>query len=268
MEARGFVHRRLGNFDEVHRIFEEAIQVNPADYELWRNLGGLSYRIAGRYEDAIRTMRRAFELAPDQIGLRATIGYYYVDGEGQLDTLRAVIPELPDEMQPGASINLAIFERDFERALELISELQGPETTALPMAMAHALQRLGENERAGAIFEARFTESEAVPMADRGAGWWNDRGRILAGLGRAGEVVEIASTVAALYPGDEYSTLVVRLDALFLVANAGLADEACTMIEDMLGRPSLLTVHRLRLDWDFDPIRQAPCFQAALERYG
>lgn len=187
-------------------------------------------------------------------------------GEGQLDTLRAIAAELPEGLQMGARIDLALFERDWERAAQLIVELQGSTTTSLPYA--EMLERLGEDDRARTIFELRFTQSEEFPEEDRAPDWYTDRGRILAGLGRSRGGGRGGFLPGRLFPDDALAAQGLRVSALHLLANAGLAEEACAIIDDMLSHPTQLTVNHLRFEYQFDAIRDAPCFQAALERYG
>ena len=47
----------------------------------------------------------------------------------------------------------------------------------------------------------------------------------------------------------------------------GDADAATDEIERLLSRPSLVSVHTLRLDPRWDPIRNDPRFQALLVKY-
>jgi len=52
------------------------------------------------------------------------------------------------------------------------------------------------------------------------------------------------------------------------LAQAGHADGALDEIERLLAGPSWLSVHSLRLDPRWDPIRNHPRFQALLKKYG
>ena len=48
----------------------------------------------------------------------------------------------------------------------------------------------------------------------------------------------------------------------------GEYDAALDEIEYLLSIPSWYSVHSLRLDPDYDPLRDHPRFQALLEKYG
>jgi serine/threonine-protein kinase len=60
----------------------------------------------------------------------------------------------------------------------------------------------------------------------------------------------------------------VAEDRARILAQAGSADEVLDEIERLLSSPSWLTVHTLRLDPRWDPIREHPRFKALLTKYG
>ena len=52
-----------------------------------------------------------------------------------------------------------------------------------------------------------------------------------------------------------------------ILARLGETDAALAVIEGLLAGPSLLSVHELRVDPEFDPIRSDPRYRAMLEKY-
>ena len=52
-----------------------------------------------------------------------------------------------------------------------------------------------------------------------------------------------------------------------ILARLGESDAAFALVERLLERPSLLSVHELRLSPDFDPIRSDPRYQVLLQKY-
>jgi hypothetical protein len=56
-------------------------------------------------------------------------------------------------------------------------------------------------------------------------------------------------------------------DRALILAQAGDAETALDEIEPLLAGPSWLTVHTLRLDPGWDPIREHPRFKALLVKY-
>src|SRR5216683_3104729 len=94
------VHRRLGNWDEVFSAFEKAAQLNPRDAQLFYN-GAYSFLTMHRYADAVRAYNRALSLAPGLHGAAVEKGWAYVLWQGQLDTLRAALGQLPRDADLG-----------------------------------------------------------------------------------------------------------------------------------------------------------------------
>ena len=92
-------------------------------------------------------------------------------------------------------------------------------------------------------------------------------GHAYAGLGRTEDAANVASRIAALSPDqDRYLGLRYRRFVAEVLAQAGRVEEAIDLIEEQLDGPSSLTLHLLRLDPVWDPIRQTPRFQALLRR--
>ena len=92
-------------------------------------------------------------------------------------------------------------------------------------------------------------------------------GHAYAGLGRTEDAANVASRIAAL-PPDQDLLLGVRYQRVVaeVLAQAGLVEEASDLIEEQLDGASSLTLHVLRLDPIWDPIRETPQFQAILRR--
>jgi tetratricopeptide (TPR) repeat protein len=64
--------RRLDRVDDAIAVYAVYLQVAPNDVDALRNLAGLQESI-GRSEDALRSIRRAVELAPDRADLRTAL---------------------------------------------------------------------------------------------------------------------------------------------------------------------------------------------------
>jgi tetratricopeptide (TPR) repeat protein len=95
-------------------------------------------------------------------------------------------------------------------------------------------------------------------------------GLALAGLGRRDEALGEALWLqrSEVYRGDAFQGALVAEDRARILAQAGEADAALDEIERLLAGPSLLSVHTLRLDPRWDPIRNHPRFKALLAKYG
>ena len=92
----------------------------------------------------------------------------------------------------------------------------------------------------------------------------------LAGLGRREEALREAHWLqqSVFYRQDALLGPSLAEDRARILAQAGDAAAALDEIEKLLAGPSLLTVHTLRLDPRWDPIRDHLRFKAILAKYG
>jgi len=95
------------------------------------------------------------------------------------------------------------------------------------------------------------------------------RGLTLAGLGRREEALGEARWLQKpeVYGGDFYWGVWVAHVRAQILAQSGDNEGALDEIERLLTGPSWLTVHVLRLDPLWDPIRDHPRFKALLTKY-
>src|SRR5206468_8341371 len=92
----------------------------------------------------------------------------------------------------------------------------------------------------------------------------------LAGSGRREEALREARWLqqSVVYREDAFEGPELAEARSQILAQAGEAKAALDEIERLLAGPSKLSVHTLRLDPRWDPIRDQPRFKALLEKYG
>ena len=282
-EWTGFAHRRLGNWDEVDRAFEKATQLDPRDADLFHDLGGFTYQLTRRYADAIAAYNRALTLAPDSHAAAVLKGRAYLNWRGELDTLRAVLDQLPPDAEVGGigtaraqRAQLLLWERNPDSLLALLGS--APDAvfegyafflpTSLYAAWAHELR--GGDVAAHAAFDSARLQLDSV-LAALPDDWrvHASRGLALAGQGRRQEALREARWLqqSVVYREDAYDGPAVAEERARILAQAGEVDAALDEIEQLLAGPGYLSVHTLRLDPLWDPLRDHPRFQALLERY-
>jgi len=279
----GTVHRRLGNWDEVLAAFEKATQLNPRDAQLFFGFGGYTYQLMHRYADAVRAYNRALSIAPDLYDAALAKGWTYVRWQGQLDTLRAALSQVPTAAELGPRgtraalyVQLLHWERNADSLLQVLTMARAPVfegqdfllPSSLYAAWAHRLH--GDRPAARAAFDSARVLLDSV-LRELPDDWrvHAARGLALAGLGRRDETLQETRWLqqSVVYREDALQGPQVAEDRARILAQAGEVEAALDEIERLLAGPSWLSVHTLRLDPLWDPIRDHPRFKALLAKY-
>ena len=269
----GLTLRRLGRWEQSVAAFHQATQLDPANVTTAAELVNTAL-------DA-RDMERAWEASdrllaryPDNGVLAAHRALLFLHGEGDIEgarrTLDAVEP-IDEWYYAYASMETALYERDFEAALTAISEyadqfdvlapgysdfLAG-ETLSLAGNAARAERRLA---RARADLEAEVEKPYAAEYV------WPHLilGMTYAYQGEAELAMKSCRRAQTILPEskDKVHGVNTSYFCAFTRARLGETDVALETIERMLRTPSGVTRHQLALDprWDFQ--RDDPRFQA------
>jgi TolB-like protein/DNA-binding SARP family transcriptional activator len=278
----GMAQRSLGNWDSALVAFDHAQKLDPRDADLFQTIGD-TYHFLRRYREAIDAYRHELVFAPDLVQPRLSIAWSYVLWKGDLDTLRGVFQNLPLSGDPGGGgdaigeqrLVLLKWERRPDSLLSLLrvilpvgdTSARASSSRAFWAAQAHALR--GDAAAARAAYASSAALLEALERTDAAdASVHFDRGQALAALGRHSDALREVSWLERsdlhnenrFYPGwgDWRARLLIRL---------GETDAAFGLIDQLLARPSLFSVHELRLDPDFDRIRSDPRYRALLRKY-
>jgi serine/threonine-protein kinase len=279
----GYIHRRLGNWKQVFEAFEKATALNPRDANLFWDLGGGSYNFVHRYAEALSAYDRSLILAPDLYVASIRRGLTYIRWHGQLDTLRAVLSRIPSDAQlleagefPTRRANLLLWERNADSLLLLLHNVRFAVfdfqdffvPAALYSAWAHRMK--GDKAAARTAFELSRVLLDSV-MKELPDDWrvHAARGFTLAGLGRCNEALSEAHwlQLSEVYRGEFYTGGWLAEDRARILAQAGDTKGALDEIEQLLAEPSPVSVHTLRLDPLWDPIRDHPRFKELLKKY-
>jgi TolB-like protein/DNA-binding SARP family transcriptional activator len=278
----GRVHRNLGNWDSAVAAFDHAGRLDPRDANLFHTIGD-TYHYLRRYREAIEAYRHALVFAPDLVQPRLSLAWSYFLWKGELDTLRAVLQHLPLDGDPGSGggpirdqrLVLLLWERRPDSLLSLLrvmrpavgASAEASISLAFWAAQAHSLR--GDTAAARARFDSAVVlldvEQRAHPD-DRGL--HAARGLALAALGRRADALDEARWLERFdsYPADRYGSGTGDVRAQ-IMAQVGETGAALALIDQLLARPSLFSVHELRLNPDFDSIRKDPRYQALLVKY-
>ena len=139
---------------------------------------------------------------------------------------------------------------------------------SLYAAWAHELR--GDDVAARAAFDSARVLLDSV-LAALPDDWrvHAARGLALAGLGRRQEALREARWLqqSVVAREDALASRQVAENRARILAQAGELDAALDEIEQLLAGPGYLSVHTLRLDPRWDPLRDDPRFQALLAKY-
>jgi len=278
------IHRRLGNWSEVLAVIEKATQLNPRDADLLADFGGQTYRFVRRYTDAVHAYDQALSLAPDYHEAALWRGWTYFIWRGQLDTLRGVLTRVPEDAAlpvlgsvAAYRAALLLLERNAEGLLQLPAvaseEVFVGQDIYLPSELfaAWAHQLRSDHVAARAAFDRARVRLEAAPSELQDD--WRvhaARGLALAGLGSRDEALAEARWLqqSVVYQKDAFAGPTLAEERALILAQAGDAEAALDEIEKVLAGPADFSVHMLRLDPRWDPIREHPRFKALLAKYG
>ena len=278
------VNRRLGRWNEWLEVYDNAIRLNPRNADLFYDLGGETFALLHRYADAVGAYDRALSLAPDMHQAAYRRALAFILWQGRLDPMREMLNHLPEGAELGAGGSVAaqraallLLERDAERLLQM-AEVSGATDfvghlfflpSALYRGWAHQLR--GDAASARLAFGAALTRLDAA-VRDLPNDWriHAARGLALAGAARKAEAAAEARWLqqCAVYRNDAHFGTVVAEFRAQILAQSGSADAALDEIERLVRGPSWLSVHTLRLDPRWDPIRAHPRFQALLDTSG
>jgi len=277
----GFTNRMLGDWDAATAAFAKSTELDPYDADLFLHRG-ITEDLRRRYPQAVQAQNQALSLAPDFHAAGLAKGWAYARGSGQLDTLGLVLRRLPEATGIGplgeASTHLAtlyLWERMPDRVIQLLRTTRSRvfewELSYRPAALyagwAHSLR--GDRPAARAAFDSARVLLDAR-LAQLPDDWqaMAARGLALAGLGQRDAALAEVERLKQL-PTDRGGYLDVHRseDRARILAQVGEAEAALNEIERLLQGPSWLSVHTLRLDPIWDPIRNHPRFRALLARH-
>jgi TolB-like protein len=272
--AVGMVLLRRGEWEAAAAAFTRALGLDPRSYNLSLALGQLHLRMR-QPEEAARYLEQALALAPDLPGRHAHPLRLHLSGMGDTVQARGMMGRdgagLDPEWRARLGSEVALYRGDVEGALALREggASQDLEELALLRALA------GDSE--GAAEAAERLRAAARDVIDAAGGDGPVQTAVVARaharigvaealLGNRVQAVREATTAVALVPVTEDAWTgaehVVSLAVVYTLI--GEQEAALDRIEELLRVPSPLTVHDLRLNPLWDPLRENPRMEELL----
>jgi TolB-like protein/Tfp pilus assembly protein PilF len=273
----------IGWNDEAVVNFKRATELGPREPKTFYNYGVLLKEM-DREAEARAALDRALELAPTSVYFRLQRASAELSWTGDTSRARAILAKLPAGEDPDGRVTsayctIAIYERNFAQALQLLQEYKGE---AFPTVDSggfgtqdskiynEAILRLyaGDLARAYECFDAeRWKLEVAVSDAPRSSSAHSALAFYYARMGwKAVALAEAARAQELEVPLDVFGKVAVCINLARGYAWAGDADQAFKQLERFFTLPSDYKANDFRLDPVWDPIRKDPRFQNLLER--
>ena len=276
----GAVNRRLGNWEDALLAFDTATYLNPRFADLF---GEISWTLSflRRYPEAVHALDRSLAITP---GPWATMkGRICLSWKGELETIQSLLDSLPLDAHLGmvwtmgwARADVLLLQRRPDDLLDLVRDAPSPVLIAQMFYIPTSLYAAWAHDLRGDVAAARKAYGAALELLDSAMSelshdWrvHQARGVALGGLGRSndaqGEVEWLRS--CRHYRFDAFDRPEIALRCAMILASIGKNDEAIREIEANLAGPGDFSVHYLRLDPRWDPLRHDPKFKELLVRY-
>jgi len=278
------IQRRQGKWAESTANFEKAVSLNPKDIWPLQNLA-YNYQMLRNFDKANATINRALALDPTALSLLEVKSKLAIAEKGDFTVVEKAfaaaksIPMTNEQKLRTASARADTFllERKPSEALQEAENLPDDLLAGLPGALGgkyyvigFARKALRDDAGARAAFEkARGAVEEQLKRSPDVADLHIQLAKVLAQLNRRDAALAEARRASELQPeskdafgGPEITEGVAQVYAIL-----GENGPAIEILDELLSRPSNVTVQGLKINPTWDALRNDPGFQALLSKY-
>lgn len=273
------IARRQNDWAEATRRLEQNLVLDPSNITVISELAG-TYGVLLRYDDSARTIDHALAWKPLDFNLgflRAWVDFLWRGDLRQWRELMksdAVATGDPDDVV-NADVDLALKERDYRRAEQLLAAGGGHETddngffTPRELKQGIAARGLGREAAAQVLFQAaRQRVASALRERPDDAKLLMTLAQIDARGGSKREALEEGTRAAAMLPisKDAVNGYQMRTRLVAIYAQAGEIERALDALERGIRDPYAPEYGSLKLDEVWDPLRSNPRFEKIVAR--
>ena len=275
-EYLGFILRRLGRWQEAEASYKKAMELDPRDVQLLTSVGNEFYLYLRRFDDALASIDRALQIAPDAAGEHANKAVV-LQAVGRIDEARQELALVPDDVLDdwvvAARISQAMYERNFSEAINIVERKLNSLAPNQPLdsfakaflvQMGQCHEWLGQHEAARQTFERALREIKPTPdtvVRPDANGTPSILAQAYAGLGEKEKALQQAAQAVKDYNGDAVNQPQAEVPLAQIQARFGDHDSAIAALPHLLEVPAGLTVANLKFDPLWDPLRKDPRFQ-------
>jgi TolB-like protein/Tfp pilus assembly protein PilF len=277
-ELTGYIQRRQpGRYEESTRTLERAIELDPRNVVLLRQIAAFNYPRLGRYTAAKSAWDRLLAITPDDVTAKADRAMVDLDWKGDTRPLHQMIDAIratnPTAVQRIAErwIICALAERDAAAANNaLIAAGENPIVLSAenvfrrPFVEGVIARMTNDEAKARSAFTAARAEQEKIVQAQPNYGpALCVLGLIDAGLGRKEEALREGRRAVELLPVEKDAPHGVGMVKSLAIIAAWIGDKdlACEQLAIAIRGPSNLSYGQLKLMPFWDPLRGDPRFE-------
>ena len=278
------IQRRQGKWVESTANFEKAVSLNPKDIWPLQNLA-FNYQMLRNFDKANATIDRAVALDPTALPPLEVKSKLAIAEKGDFSVAEKAfaavksIPMTNEQKLRTASARADIFlmERKPSEALQEAENLPDDLLAGLPGALGGKYYVIGFSRKAlqddagarAAFEKARGAIEEQLKRSPDVADLHIQLAKVLAQLNQRDSALAEARRASELQPeskdafgGPEITEGVAQVYAIL-----GESGPAIEILDELLSRPSAVTVQGLKINPTWDPLRNDPGFQALLSKY-
>jgi len=274
-----YLHRSQGNFEQSTTYFNKLLEIHPCSC-LTLTHTGFTLSCMCRYQEAERYFNRAILEHPDQAMPYLAKAWNYVRWEGDTEKAKAVLAEALQNFESTENpfvnpfIELEVLDRNYSKALDWLSKKSEDrddikELFFIYRQYAQIYGYMGKNEpakkyydKARSILESKM---EKMPKDKRLHGWL---GIAYAGLGCKEDAVRQGKLAVETAPVNNHAIMYpFRIEELARIyVMVGEYDKAIEKLENLMSIPGPFSIHHLRLDPAWDPLRNHPRFKKLIDQ--
>jgi len=282
--AIGAMQRRQGKWGESTANLEKAASLNPKDTWPLQNLA-LNYQMQRNFDAANKTLDRALQINPTGIGLWEIKVKLAIAEKGDFSVYEQAMqkgksfPMSNEERLKivGSEANLLLLQRKYDQLLQLGEKFPDDSFAAVPgslgmkyFAIGIAQKGLGDDTAARtALVKAKNILEEQLKQKPDDADLHVGFAKVLAWLGEKDAAIAEAQRAMDLRPEskDAFEGPQITEQVAQVYTILGDNARAIELLDGLLSRPSEVTLHALKLNPAWDPLRNDIGFQALFTKY-
>ena len=283
--ALGAIQRRQGKWAESTANLEKSASLSPKDSWPLQQLAN-NYQVLRNFDEANKTIDRGLQIDPTEVGLweiKSKLAFFEKGdlsvSEKAFQTVKSMPMNDKDKLRiAGSRADVFVLERKYQEGLreaeslpdDLLAPIHPAALYSKYFLIGFARKALQDEPGARAAFlkakdllEAQLKESPDAPDMHI------QLAKVLAHLGEKDAALAEARRATELLPESKDALGGPEIAAGAAEVHAILGDNgrAIEILDELLSRPSAVTVPGLKVNPIWDPLRNDPGFQALLSKY-